>query len=464
MRWVLPLLIVVVFVAALVASVLPNPKAATVAGCPSFCPNLGLDLVGGLRADYRLIATDDQPITPDILAQTRTIIENRVNATGVAEPNIQTAGADRITIELPGATDRAEIEQLVGTTGRLYFIPIPAQWASAVGVGGTLPPGMDPTPDTGFDNNDLSRLAIFGGDQIAAASPGTDELGRPAVNLELKAEGADLFDDYARANQGGLFAIVLDGVVQSAATINAPQFNGRAQISGSFTTDEVNDLVTVLKFGSLPLEIEAVGFSSLSATLGLGFLAQTVLAGVIGIAFVFAFMLLMYRLPGVIACIALVCYAILNYALFRTIPVTLTLAGIAGFVLAVGMAVDANILIFERTKEELRAGKPLNPAIEAGFNRAWSSIFDANVSSLMTAFILWYFGSSVVRGFALVLIIGIVTSMFTAITLSRMLLRWVVRQQWARKASFYGVKEDEFLVAAPRQSRRRGAGEASVNA
>ena len=179
----------------------------------------------------------------------------------------------------------------------------------------------------------------------------------------------------------------------------------------------MNNLVTVLKFGSLPLEIQEVGFSSLSATLGLGFLAQTVLAGLIGIGFVFAFMLIHYRLPGVIACIALVFYTIINYALFRAIPVTLTLAGIAGFVLSVGMAVDANILIFERTKEELRAGKPLTAAIEAGFNRAWNSILDSNVSTLMTAFILWYFGTSTVKGFALVLIIGVLISMFTAITL-----------------------------------------------
>src|SRR5262245_41708215 len=315
MRWVLPLLIVVVFVAALVASAMPNPKA-TAAGCPSVCPNLGLDLVGGLRAEYRLIATDSQPITPDILSQTRTIIENRVNATGVAEPNVQTQGGDRITIELPGAADRAEIEQLVGSTGRLYFVPIPSQWASAVSVGSTLPAGMDPTPDTPFTSEDIDSIALFGGDQISAARPGTQpNTGRPAVDLELKGEGADIFDQYAADNQGQLFAIVLDGVVESAATINAPQFNGRAQISGSFTTDEVNNLVTVLKFGSLPLEIEPVGFSSLSATLGLGFLAQTVLAGFIGIAFVFAFMLVNYRLPGAVACVALLFYTLLNYAL-----------------------------------------------------------------------------------------------------------------------------------------------------
>jgi preprotein translocase subunit SecD len=368
-----------------------------------------------------------------------------VNATGVSEPNVQTQGSDRISIELPGAADADEIRKLVGTTGRLDFVPVPNAYANTIQEGQPLPPGVPDDP-------------IFSGDQISAARPGTDQFGKLAVDIELKQRGADLFDEYAAAHYGERFAIVLDGVVMSAPTINATNYNGRAQISGSFTAKEMTDLVTVLKFGSLPLEIEEVGFSSLSASLGLGFLAQTVLAGLIGIGFVFAFMLVNYRLPGAVACVALVFYTLLNYGLFRAIPVTLTLAGIAGFVLSVGMAVDANILIFERTKEELRAGKPLSAAIEAGFSRAWNSIFDSNVSTLMTAFILWYFGSSTVRGFALVLIIGVLTSMFTAITLSRVMLRWVVRQPWARKASFYGVHEDEFTLSTPRgRSSSKGA-------
>ncbi|MCY7418622.1 MAG: protein translocase subunit SecD [Chloroflexi bacterium] len=440
MRWALPFLIVFVFVAAIVASLIPNPKA-TAEGCPGFCPNLGLDLVGGLRAEYQVVATDNQAVTPEILNQTRTIIENRVNSTGVSEPNVQTQGGNRITVELPGAANADEIRRLVGTTGRLDFVPVPPQYSNAIVENQALPAGMDTTP-------------IFSGDQIDSAAPGTDGTGQLAVDIVLKPKGADLFDQYAAANVGNRFAIVLDGEVISAPVLRTGNFNGRAQISGTFTTDEMNNLVTVLKFGSLPLEIREVGFSSLSATLGLGFLAQTVLAGLIGIGFVFAFMLVNYRLPGVIACIALLFYTLINYALFRTIPVTLTLAGIAGFVLSVGMAVDANILIFERTKEELRAGKPLASAVEAGFSRAWNSIFDSNVSTLMTAFILWFLGSTTVKGFALVLMIGVLTSMFTAITLSRMMLRWVVRQKWARKASFYGVHEDEFVLTAPRRPGR----------
>ena len=166
----------------------------------------------------------------------------------------------------------------------------------------------------------------------------------------------------------------------------------------------------------------------------------------------------MYRLPGVVACVALIFYALVVFAIFRLIPVTLTLAGVAAFVLSVGMAVDANILIFERTKEELRAGKTLVSAIEAGFNRAWNSIFDSNMSSIITAGILFYFGSATIRGFALVLIIGVLVSMFTAITVSREMLRWIVRQPWSRKASYFGVGEDEFAIATPRgRSREVGA-------
>jgi preprotein translocase subunit SecD len=433
MRRVIPLIVLAVFIAALVISLLPQVTT-----------RLGLDLVGGLRGEYQVVATDAQPVTSDILEQTRTIIESRVNATGVAEPVVQTAGSDRISVELPGAENADQIRDLIGTTGRLDFIPVPAQFDQQVVDGQLLPSGMDTTP-------------IFSGNEIAAAAASSDEFGQPAVSLTLKETGARLFDEFAAENVGRRFAIVLDGTVMSAPVIREANFNGRAQISGDFTVEQMNSLVTVLKFGSLPLEIREVGFSNLSATLGLGFLAQTVLAGLVGIGLVFAFMLMHYRLPGLIACIALVFYAVLNYALYRTIPVTLTLAGIAGFVLSVGMAVDANILIFERTKEELRAGKTLTAAIEAGFDRAWNSILDSNVSTLMTAGILWYFGSSVVKGFALVLIIGVLVSMFTAITLSRMMLRWVVRQPWARKARYFGVAEDEFLITTTPRGRSRGS-------
>jgi preprotein translocase subunit SecD len=438
MQRVLPLFVVAVFLAALAVSILP-----------SFRTKLGLDLEGGIRGEYQIVATDLQPVTKEILEETRTIIENRVNFSGVTEPVVQTQGADRVTVELPGATDKEQIRTLVGKTGRLDFVAVPAAYVGQVVQGSPLPTGMPATP-------------MFSGDQIAAARPGTDSTGLPAVDIELKPDGARIFDAFAQSaftgtNGGVKFAIVLDGIVESALGLNTNRFGGTAQIVGTFTGQEVTNLVTVLKFGSLPLEIGEVGFSNLSATLGQEFLTQTLLAGFIGIALVLAFMVIFYRLPGLVACMALLFYSIVVYALFRFIPVTLTLAGIAAFVLSVGMAVDANILIFERTKEELRAGKTLPAAIEAGFNRAWNSILDSNVSSLITATILYYFGTSTIRGFALVLIIGVLISMFTAITLSRMMLRWVVRQPWARKARLYGVREDEFLVLTPRARAREAS-------
>ncbi len=218
--------------------------------------------------------------------------------------------------------------------------------------------------------------------------------------------------------------------------------------------------MTVLQFGSLPFPLAEASATNIGATLGLDFLHKSILAAAIGIGAVFIFMLVYYRLQGGVAVVALVYYIFVILAIFRLIPVTLTLAGVAAFVLSVGMAVDANILIFERTKEELRAGKALYAAIEAGFNRAWNSIFDSNVSSLITATLLFLFGSSVIRGFALVLIIGVLTSMFTAITLSRTLLRFVVRRSWAWDHRLYGVAADEFTPfpragLRPREARSR---------
>jgi preprotein translocase subunit SecD len=268
-----------------------------------------------------------------------------------------------------------------------------------------------------------------------------------------------LFAKYTAEHVGEYFAITLDEKVISAPVIEGAIPNGQGQITGGglrgFPANEANELVTVLKFGSLPFPIAELSSEQISATLGEQFLNQSLLAGVFGIALVITFMLIYYLLPGVVAAFALVYYTLVVLAIFRLVPVTLTLAGIAGFVLSVGMAVDANILIFERMKEELRVGKSLPSAVEAGFNRAWNSILDSNVSSLITATILYAFGSSVIRGFALVLIIGVLTSMFSAIVVTRSIMRVIVRQDWARKASLFGLRSDEFVaVTSVRPSRR----------
>jgi preprotein translocase subunit SecD len=438
MRAFLPIFIVLVGLAAVAIDVLPNLQRPFGEG--NIDTRLGLDLQGGLRGEYRAVPDPGEQVTREALNDVRTIIENRINQYGVAEPVVQTQGRDRIVVELPGLQNEGDVRELIGRTGRLEFYGVPRASINDVQPGTALPPGMQ---------------LLFGGEQIRVARPGFDQFNSPAVDVELEPEGARLFDEYARQafrgqGQSDFVAIVLDGLVQSAPEINARQFGGQVQISGQFTPSDVSSLVTVLRYGALPLGLEEVSISRISPTLGLNFLQQSILAAAVAIALVFLFMLLHYRLPGAVACVALAYYAIVVLAIFRLIPVTLTLAGVAAFVLSIGMAVDANILIFERTKEELRAGKTLFSAVEAGFNRAWNSIFDSNVSSILTAAILFYFGSPVIRGFALVLIIGVLVSMFTAITLSRELMRWVVRQPWARRASYFGVAEDEFTVASPR--------------
>jgi preprotein translocase subunit SecD len=453
MRRFLPLLVVAIAIGALAADffTIQRPFTDQVCAPPTntqgcIDTRLGLDLQGGLRGEYQALPTADHPVTADDMNTIRTIIENRINQYGVAEPVVQTQGSDRLVVEIPGVNDVEAVRQLIGSTGRLDFVEVPPARASEVVEGSQIP-------------SDLN--VIFSGDKIATAAPGFTQTGQRAVDVTLTSEGAALFDQYAASHYQQQFAIVLDGKVISAPVIQATHFGGQAQISGNFSSQaDVNSLVTVLKYGSLPLAVQEVSFSQISATLGLNFLQQSILAAAIGLALVFAFMLIHYRLPGVIACIALIFYTVVAFAIFRFIPVTLTLAGVAAFVLSVGMAVDANILIFERTKEELRSGKTLVSAMEAGFNRAWNSIFDSNMSSIITATILFYFGSATIRGFALVLIIGVLLSMFTAVTLSRLMLRWVVHQPWARHASYFGVAEDEFIVAAPTtrgRSRQAGA-------
>jgi len=378
-----------------------------------------------------------------------TIITNRVNGIGATEPIVETKGADQIVVQVPGASDPNQITELVGKTGLLTFVPLPVdQYGTQVSPG--------PKSVVAGDTIDPTLQPLFGGDQVSSANPAFDTTtNERAVAFQLKSDAAKAFASWTTANVNHFFAIVLDKQVVSAPYIKDPITDGKGQISGGFSATEMNTLVNTLRYGALPFPLQQISNQDVSATLGADFLKRSVIGGAIGILLVFFFMLIYYRLPGAVACMALVYYALTVFAIFRLIPVTLTLAGIAGFVLSVGMAVDANILIFERTREELRAGKQLAAAVEAGFNRAWNSIFDSNVSTLITASILFYFGSSVIRGFALVLIIGVLTSMFTAITVSRTILRLVVHQPWARRANLYGVREEDFVVTPSRGSIRR---------
>jgi preprotein translocase subunit SecD len=404
---------------------------------------LGLDLRGGLRVEYRVNAVGDKSPTLDDVNVVKGIIERRVNATGVSEPVVVTSGTDRIVVEVPGVTDVNQIRTLVGQTGRLDFVPLPPDKYGTNGSPGqfTAAEGQ-PLPTT--------ETPLFSGDQVASANDEIDQQGNRVVAFTLKSDGAAKFATYTSNNIGNFFAIVLDGNVISAPFIQGAITGGSGQISGGglggFAKADADNLVNVLRFGSLPFPVQELSSDTIDPTLGAEFLTRSLVAGGIAIFLVLFFMLLHYRVPGAVAGFALTYYALLVYALFRLIPVTLTLAGIAGFVLSIGMAVDANILIFERSKEELRTGKSLPQAIEAGFARAWNSILDSNVSSLITASILYFFGSSVIQGFALVLIVGVLVSMFTAVTVTRTVLRLVVRQGWATKAWMYGVGANEFTA------------------
>jgi preprotein translocase subunit SecD len=448
MRKTGPILILIIGLAALIVDFVPNlriPDATAADGSRAVETRLGLDLKGGLRVEYQAQQVGDKIPGPSDLEVIRTIIENRVNATGVSEPVITTQGSDRVVVELPGVSDPQAIRDLVGQTGRLDFVPLGS------------------TQMTDGQEISLEQYPpLFSGDQLETAAIGQDQTGNRVVTFVLKSGGAKLFADYTTAHVGEYFAIVLDELVISAPSINEPIPGGQVQISsggiGGYPLKEATSLVTVLQFGSLPFPIKELSNVTISATLGEQFLTQSLFAGGIGILFVIVFMLIYYRLPGLIASFALVYYTLVVLAIFRLVPVTLTLAGIAGFVLSIGMAVDANILIFERMKEEMRIGKALPSAVEAGFGRAWNSILDSNVSSLITATILYLFGSSVIRGFALVLIIGVLVSMFSAITVTRTILRVAVTQDWARRAFLYGVTDEEFVARGTgRGSLRREA-------
>ena len=458
MRRFAPLLILVIGLLALAIDFWPGLKLPALgdpsAGAKVLETKLGLDLQGGLRVEYQALPVGDK--VPDAAAMNtiRDIIERRVNSTGVSEPIVVVQGTDRVVVELPGATDREAIERLVGTTGQLTFVPLPADrfGTATTGSGGPLgvidgQPLPEPVPD-----------ALFDGSHLTGANPGSDQsTGQPVVAFTLDDVASKLFADYTRDHVNEFFAIVLDGTVISAPSIREPITSGSGpdhdgQRRRCRRPDELAGHGPALRLAAVP-DPGGPGLPDQRHP-GRRVPAPEPDRRGIGIGLVFLFMLIYYRLPGVVADLALIYYALVVLAIFRLIPVTLTLAGIAGFVLSVGMAVDANILIFERTKEELRLGKTLTAAVEAGFARAWNSILDSNVSSLITAGILYAFGSPTIKGFALVLIIGVLTSMFTAITVTRTMLRGIVHREIARRAGLWGVGEDEFMARTPGRGPR----------
>jgi len=394
---------------------------------------LGLDLQGGTHLVYEGDLKDiDADAAKDAMNSVRDVIERRVNAFGVSEPLVQVSGNNRIIVELPGVKDINEAIKLIGQTPFLEFREE-----------NPTPPEVTPDADGNvtLEADDLFLPTELTGKQLKRATLAFDpNTGVPEVQLAFDAEGTKLFADLTARNVGKRIAILLDGQVLSAPTVQTSITNGIAVITGQFTVQEARELITRLNSGALPVPIKLISQENVGATLGTQSVQKSVAAGIIGFIFVALFMIIYYRLPGLLAVLALAIYTFIALALFKLFGITLTLAGIAGFILSIGMAVDANVLIFERMKEELRKGKTLHQAIEDGFARAWLSVRDSNFSSLITTFILGYFGSSIVRGFAIALSIGILVSMFTAISVTRTFLRLLVGHNLLIKHSLYGVK------------------------
>lgn len=384
---------------------------------------LGLDLNGGTELVYRadVSQVDDLDVRGSMEAL-RDVIEQRVNIFGVSEPIIQVEEAStlagrvdhRLIVELPGVTDIEKAIELIGQTPLLEFKLIGDAPKTIQATGTTTISAKDSLVfiSTGLTGRLLERSVV----------EFDSRTGSPLVSLSFNQEGSDLFAKITRENIGKPLAIFLDGKIISAPNINEEITGGKAQISGNFTPQEAKLLVRNLNYGALPVPIELVGTQVVGAYLGEVAVQSGVKAGVVGFFLVVIFMIIWYRLPGIVASLALIVYALVSLSIFKLIPVTLTAAGIAGFILSIGMAVDANILIFERMKEELTKGKKLNESIHDGFHRAWLSIRDSNISSIITAIVLFWIGTSAVKGFAFTFGIGVMVSMFTAITVSRSFL------------------------------------------
>lgn len=383
---------------------------------------LGLDLSGGTQLVYRAdVSKVAQSEVNDALSSLREVIERRVNAFGVGEPVVQVqqggalgAGEHRLVVELPGVTDVDEAVKMIGQTPLLEFKLIKPEFENSfTNADGTAKP--EAFIDTGLSGALLTRAALeFGGNQLVP--------GEPTVRVDFNAEGTKLFADITGANMGKPVAIFLDGIVISAPVVQAHITSGTAIISGNFTAESARELVRNLNLGALPVPIELASTQTIGATLGEQAVAAGVFSGIVGFVALSIFLILWYRVPGIVAVVSLSIYVILMIALFKLVPVVLTAAGIAGFILSVGLAVDANVLIAERLKEELAAGKKASEAIREGFARAWLAIRDSNITHILAAIVLFWFGTSIIKGFALVFGLGVIVSMLSAITVSRTFL------------------------------------------
>lgn len=399
---------------------------------------LGLDLVGGSRLVLEAQTSDTvAKITPEMMDSLKFAIENRVNKLGVAETVVQQTGDKRLLIEIPNISDLSKAKEFLGETAELQFKRE-----------GAIINGEPTWIATELTGKDLSKSLLSTNSQN----------GEWVVDLEFNDKGTKKFAELTKQLVGKPMAIFFNGQMQSAPVIREAIIGGRAQISGGdngFQYEEAKKMVDLLNAGALPVPAKIIEENTVGPTLGADSIEKSKIAGIVGLGIVMLFMIAYYKLPGLIADIALIAYSLILFALFKTIPVTLTLAGIAGFILSIGMAVDANILIFERTKEELRAGRTLFTAINAGFDRAFTSIFDSNMSTIITCIILYMLGTSVVKGFALTLAIGVLVSMFSAITITKNFMHLIFGTGELKYPQLFGLKKDEIGKAFVAQETKR---------
>lgn len=368
----------------------------------------GLDLQGGTHVVLQAVDTPDLKVDDDAVKRAVSIIERRVNELGLTEPLIQRQGKDRIIVELPGIKDPEKAIAMLGRTAMLQF--------------------MDDQGNVVLTGSDLK-------DARGQMSEGT----RAVVSLEFNDVGAKKFADLTARNIGRQIAIALDGKVLTAPVVNEVITGGRAQITGNHTMEEAEQLAILLRSGSLPVKLEVMENRTVGPTLGQDSKEKSIKAFIIGCSAVFVFMLIFYRLSGVVADIALLLYTMMLLWVMRYLNATLTLPGIAGIILSIGMAVDANVLIFERFKEEIRKGRTLRSAMAAGFDRALTTIMDSNITTLMAAAILFYMGTGPVKGFAVTLALGVVLSMLSAVVVTKYLLQFLISSQFTKNPWIFGI-------------------------
>ncbi len=434
----------------------------------------GLDLQGGLQVVLQAQPVAGQSLDGETLEGTRQTLERRVNGLGVSEPLIQTRGADQIIVELPGVDDPQEAIGILQQTALLEIVdPLGQYLPPGTIVDTTLGPADDaagtsqsgtpeatpsvgavaatPVADSQLPAGPVYETVISGADlkdaYVTTGNTGMNQV----VGFELQGDASSRFFQYTSSHLGQPMSIVIDKQVVSSPTINGA-ISTQGIIEGVPPT-EVDDLVIQLKAGALAVPLDVIQSRTVGPTLGQDSIDRSILAGVIGLGIVGLFMILYYRVPGLISVIALLVYTAIVFAIFKLVPVTLTLAGIAGFILSIGMAVDANVLIFARIKEEVRQGRPLRQAIESGFSNAWPSIRDSNITTMITTFILYLFGNytgtSIITGFALTLFIGVVVSMFTAITVTKTLLQVLVALGVTGDRWWFGAKTAPPPLGAP---------------